>query len=381
MDIDQIAVIAAGALLAGFLLWFFFGPKRARTAEIRAGVQEIEITVKGGYSPDVIRVREGVPLRLVFDRQEAGDCTSRVVFSDFGVSKSLPAYGKATLEFTPDRAGEFTFTCGMNMVHGTIVVESAEQLATAEQSEALDQAAVERSANGDHAFADAVGVGPEQSRTIETQRAEFRIAGDGVSCATCVVNIESIVDRLPGVDRVDANFASERATVDFDPNVTSTDEIQEAVADGGYRLVLRDQPGSTSTETDESEARRAEMKDLSRRVLVGTVLSLPVVVAVMAADLFSAAWVPEVLLNRWVQLVLTTPVMFWAGWPIHRTGWLALRHRTADMNSLITIGTSAAFGYSLLVTIAPTLVPADVRQVYYEAVGVIITLILLGRLL
>ncbi|MCZ7628849.1 MAG: HAD-IC family P-type ATPase [Microthrixaceae bacterium] len=130
-----------------------------------------------------------------------------------------------------------------------------------------------------------------------------------------------------------------------------------------------------------SPRRRAEMADLSRRVLVGTVLSLPVVVAVMAADLFSAAWVPEVLLNRWVQLVLITPVMFWAGWPIHRTGWQALRHRTADMNSLITVGTSAAFGYSLLVTVAPALVPADVRQVYYEAVGVIITLILLGRLL
>jgi len=73
--------------------------------------------------------------------------------------------------------------------------------------------------------------------------------------------------------------------------------------------------------------------------------------------------------------------MFYSGWPIHRTGWLTLRHRAADMNSLITIGTIAAFGYSLLVTLAPSLVPESVREVYYEAVGVIVTLILLGRLL
>ena len=92
-------------------------------------------------------------------------------------------------------------------------------------------------------------------------------------------------------------------------------------------------------------------------------------------------WMPELLINRWFQLALIAPVMLYTGWPIHRTGWLALSHRTADMNSLITLGTVAAFGYSLVVTITPGLLPEDVREVYYEAVGVIITLILLGRLL
>ncbi len=73
--------------------------------------------------------------------------------------------------------------------------------------------------------------------------------------------------------------------------------------------------------------------------------------------------------------------MAYTGWPIHRTGWLALSHRTADMNSLITLGTIAAFGFSLVTTFAPGLLPTDSREVYYEAVGVILTLILLGRLL
>jgi energy-coupling factor transporter ATP-binding protein EcfA2 len=84
--------------------------------------------------------------------------------------------------------------------------------------------------------------------------------------------------------------------------------------------------------------------------------------------------------NHWVELALVTPVMLYSGWPIHRTGWLSLAHRSAEMNSLIAIGTSAAFGYSLFVTVAPALLPSGLRDVYFEAVGVIITLIPLGRL-
>ena len=97
-------------------------PKQTSRAELRGGVQEITVTVKGGYAPDRIEVREGVPLRLVFDRQETGDCTSRVVFSDFGINRALPAFATTTVELTPDQAGEFGFACGMNMVHGTLVV-------------------------------------------------------------------------------------------------------------------------------------------------------------------------------------------------------------------------------------------------------------------
>jgi len=116
-------------------------------------------------------------------------------------------------------------------------------------------------------------------------------------------------------------------------------------------------------------------------VIFGAVLTFPVLVAVMAHKLFGATWVPEFLLWAWLQLLLVAPVMVYTGWPIHRTGWLALSHRTADMNSLITLGTIAAFGFSLVTTFAPSLLPADSREGYYEAVGVILTLILLGRLL
>ena len=86
-------------------------------------------------------------------------------------------------------------------------------------------------------------------------------------------------------------------------------------------------------------------------------------------------------MERWLQLALITPVMIYTGWPIHRAGWLSLVHRSADMNSLITVGTIAAYGYSLFVTLFPGALPEDLREVYFEAVGVILTLILLGRLL
>jgi Cu+-exporting ATPase len=365
MGLTELFVIVGGMLLAGFLGWFFFGPKQARRADVINGVQEVHVTVKGGYSPDLIRVRQGVPVRLVFDRQESGDCTSRVVFPDFSASKTLPAFGTATLELIPDRPGRFDFACGMNMIHGSLIVEPDDGTSPADDRP--------------HEVARAVGVGPVTDRPLTTERVEFRVSG--MSCASCVVNIESVLDELSGIDRVDVSFGTERATVEYDPSLITPAEIQGAVADAGYRLVPRPAHGSADTDDHEAAERQAEIRDLSRRVMVGAVLSAPVVFAVMAVDLFGAGWVPEFVLNRWFQLALIAPVMLYTGWPIHRTGWLTLRHRTADMNSLITIGTIAAFSYSLLVTIAPSLVPENVREVYFEAVGVILTLILLGRLL
>ena len=122
MGAEIIVTVAGLSLIAG-LAWFFFGSRKLSEATVRGNVQEVEVTVKGGYSPNLIRVREGVPLRSVFDRQESGECTSRVVFPDFKVNARLPAFKQTAVEFTPDRSGEFDFACGMNMVFGTLVVE------------------------------------------------------------------------------------------------------------------------------------------------------------------------------------------------------------------------------------------------------------------
>jgi Cu+-exporting ATPase len=383
----EILVAAGGAALIGALAYFFFGPKDARRAEVRGGIQEVEITVKGGYSPSLIRVQQGVPLRLVFDRQENNDCSSRVVFPDFGVGKSLAAFGRTVVELTPTRTGEFGFACGMNMLHGTLVVEAGNGNGSAPASTDTtgsgDVAATARAEEGDeshtHEVARAVSVGPVREVT-GASRVEFSLRGGGVTCPTCVRNIGSLLDRMAGVEDVEANVGAERVSVAFDPEQIDVPDMQAAVARAGYRVKERAEPGSEETEDAEAADRRAEIRDLTRRVVIGAAFTAPVLVAVMASEVFDAGWVPESLMDRWVQLAFIAPVMLYTGWPIHRTGWLTLRNRTAEMNTLITIGTTAAFTYSLVVTVAPGMLPEDLREVYFEAVGVILTLILLGRL-
>jgi len=126
MDPAEIGVIAGGAASIGFVLWYFFGEREATAAAVgEGGVQEIKVTVKGGYSPDVIVVKQGLPVRLDFYRDETASCSETVVFGDFGIARDLPAFKTTSIELTPDRAGEFTFTCGMNMLRGKLVVEPA----------------------------------------------------------------------------------------------------------------------------------------------------------------------------------------------------------------------------------------------------------------
>jgi Cu+-exporting ATPase len=297
-------ILAVAALTTGLLAWYFFGPRKAGQAAISAGVQVVRVKVRGGYSPDLIQVVRGVPVRMEFDRQEAGDCSSRVVMPDFKINQALPAFQTTAVELTPQAVGDFGFACSMNMIHGRLQV-------------------VDR-------MAEATGLPP------------------------------AAIEGPP----IEANPALPAASLTLD---VGTRQL------GGA--------GPEGSADDEERDRHAEIADLTRRLVVAAVLTVPVLIAVMAAEVFMAGWVPSILLNPWLQLGLIAPVMLYSGWPIHRTGWLALAHRTAEMNSLITLGTIAAFGYSLVVTAAPQLLPVEVRAVYYEAVGVILTLILIGRLL
>ncbi|OLE55901.1 MAG: copper-transporting ATPase [Acidobacteria bacterium 13_1_20CM_3_53_8] len=124
MDTTEIIVAIGGILAILFVLWFFFGERERVAASVsKSGVQEINVTVHGGYSPDLILVREGVPVRLNFYRDETASCSEQVIFGDFGIARNLPAFKTTPIEFTPDKKGEFTFTCGMNMLRGKLIVE------------------------------------------------------------------------------------------------------------------------------------------------------------------------------------------------------------------------------------------------------------------
>ena len=124
MDSTELMVIIGGVILIAFVLWYFFGERDAVAAPVGdSGIQEVKIIVKGGYSPDVIVVKEKAPVRLNFYRDETASCSEQVIFSDFGIVTDLPSFKTTPVEFTPDRAGEFTFTCGMHMLRGKLIVE------------------------------------------------------------------------------------------------------------------------------------------------------------------------------------------------------------------------------------------------------------------
>jgi len=121
---DVLVVDLAGFGAIGAILWYFFLSRRPdeAAAETTGGIQEVHVTVKGGYSPDRILARPGVPIRLHFDRQEESPCSEEIVFPDFGVRRSLPAFATTTIDLPAKPSGSYSFACGMDMLHGTLVV-------------------------------------------------------------------------------------------------------------------------------------------------------------------------------------------------------------------------------------------------------------------
>jgi Cu+-exporting ATPase len=234
-----------------------------------------------------------------------------------------------------------------------------------------------------------------------TERADIPVIG--MHCAGCAARIEKSLRSVPGVRRASVNFATERAAVDFDPAQASVQDLADAVEREGYKAVVADgrsphpQHGPHAgaghegheahhhdvIEIDEA-ARRADFIRIRRRFWTAAVLTLPV--AVIAMTHGRVAWLDFPGVN-WVQLALTTPVVLFCGAEFFRGGWAAARHRAADMNTLIAVGTGAAYAYSVIATAAPDVLAkagggmAGHVPVYFEATAVIVTLILLGRLL
>lgn len=125
MTTVQIIVILSGIALTILIAWYFwFAPKtQTRALVAESGAQEVAITVKGGYTPDVIVVQKGRPVRLTFTRRESAACSEQVLFPDFNKSSPLPEGEPTTIEFTPEKAGEYGFQCQMGMLRGKLIVE------------------------------------------------------------------------------------------------------------------------------------------------------------------------------------------------------------------------------------------------------------------
>ncbi|MBC7999721.1 MAG: heavy metal translocating P-type ATPase, partial [Leptolyngbya sp.] len=206
----------------------------------------------------------------------------------------------------------------------------------------------------------------------------------GMSCASCANNIEQAIQTVPGVAVANVNFGAEQATVTYDPQQTGLDAIQNAVSEAGYTAFSL-QASETGAGEDDAEkiARLAESRDLTRKVWVGASISAVLLLGSLPMMTgLNLPLIPAWLHNFWFQAILTAPVQFWCGRSFYTNGWKALKRHTATMDTLIALGTSAAYFYSLFVTINPGFLTAQglMPSVYYETAAIVITLILLGRL-
>lgn len=207
----------------------------------------------------------------------------------------------------------------------------------------------------------------------------------GMSCASCASNIEDAIQAVPGVSDCNVNFGAEQATINYDPQKTNLEKIQDAVEAAGYSAYsLQEQEMVTGEDDAEKAERMAESRDLLIKVVVGSVISVILIVGTLPHMTgLNLPWIPAWLSNQWFQLALTAPVQFWCGYSFYINTWKALKRHAATMDTLIALGTSAAYFYSVFATLFPNFFVNQglMPEVYYETAAVVITLILLGRLL
>ncbi|AUT04011.1 copper-translocating P-type ATPase [Nostoc sp. CENA543] len=214
---------------------------------------------------------------------------------------------------------------------------------------------------------------------------KVRLKLRGMGCAACANNIEAAINSVPGVNECSVNFAAEQAIVDYDSRKTDLITILKAVDAAGYSAsLLQEQNLMTGEDDEEKRYRQQESRDLQRKLTVGGIISAVLVIGSLPMMTgLNLPLIPSWLHNPWLQLVLTTPVQFWCGYSFYINTWKAGKNHTATMDTLIALGTSAAYFYSLFATLFPGFFIAQglMPDVYYETAVVVITLILLGRLL
>jgi P-type Cu+ transporter len=194
----------------------------------------------------------------------------------------------------------------------------------------------------------------------------------GMTCTNCAQKIERRLGAMPGVLEAVVNFATETARVKYLPGVVAVRDMKQAVTDLGYEAFAKDEGGDA-----EKEAREKELKRQWRLFLIAAVLTVPLLVYMFGELL--GVHPPMIFMNPWFQLALATPVQFYAGWQFYVDSWHNLKNRTANMSVLIALGTSAAYLYSLAVTVWGSQLGRS--DIYYETGAVIITLIILGKYL
>ncbi|UTG85328.1 heavy metal translocating P-type ATPase [Bacillus paranthracis] len=209
---------------------------------------------------------------------------------------------------------------------------------------------------------------------IVSDKAEFTVSG--MTCAACANRVEKRLNKLEGVNGATVNFALESATVDFNPDEINVNEMKSAITKLGYKLEVK------SDEQDEStDHRLQEIERQKKKFIISFILSFPLLWAMVSHFSFTSfIYLPDMLMNPWVQLALATPVQFIIGGQFYVGAYKALRNKSANMDVLVALGTSAAYFYSVYLSVQSIGSSEHMTDLYFETSAVLITLIILGKL-
>ena len=210
-----------------------------------------------------------------------------------------------------------------------------------------------------------------------TEKVDFTI--QGMTCASCVARVERAAKKVPGVLHATVNLATEKASVEFLPAQVSSQRVAAAITDAGYAATpVSDHAGG------HDEVREREQLAARRDLALSASLAIPLVFVAMGPMVIPAlaTWMHDVMSEvgwRWLELILATPVQFYAGRRFYRQGWAEVRHKSPGMNTLVMMGSSAAYFYSVVALLMPRVFPPGTANLYFEASAAIITLILAGK--
>ncbi|MEC3607629.1 heavy metal translocating P-type ATPase [Bacillus glycinifermentans] len=210
---------------------------------------------------------------------------------------------------------------------------------------------------------------------VPAEKAEFAISG--MTCAACANRIEKRLEKLPGVESAPVNFALETVSVAYLPGAVTVDDMKEAIEKLGYKLELKEDQSADGA----LEQRKKEIQQQTGKFIFSAILSFPLLWAMVSHFKFTSfIWLPGMLMDPWVQLALATPVQLIVGRQFYVGAYKALRNKSANMDVLVALGTSAAYFYSLYISIASLGTNRHPEGLYYETSAILLTLIVLGKL-
>ncbi|KMM56183.1 ATPase P [Bacillus glycinifermentans] len=210
---------------------------------------------------------------------------------------------------------------------------------------------------------------------VPAEKAEFAISG--MTCAACANRIEKRLEKLPGVESAPVNFALETVSVAYLPGAVTVDDMKEVIEKLGYKLELKEDQSADGA----LEQRKKEIQQQTGKFIFSAILSFPLLWAMVSHFKFTSfIWLPGMLMDPWVQLALATPVQLIVGRQFYVGAYKALRNKSANMDVLVALGTSAAYFYSLYISIASLGTNRHPEGLYYETSAILLTLIVLGKL-